>query len=420
MPKVYKSGQSIRDYKITAELNRGMMAIAYAAINKSGRKVFLKQYKSPTVTVEWYKSYLAYQKEVRRRIETSPCQSFCYRFLDAFEAENCFFQAFEFLDKSDSMQGVLDADRMKRSRIGPEPWLLMSKVLMGGMAQLHAAGLVHSDLKPDNVMLIHDPSLGMKYRLRIIDMDFSLLTDRPAPWHGDRGYFGTPSYLSPEHLGGKTPTAASDVFTLGLMLHELLGGQHPYRRLDGGDETAAIMTHKARPVKLRPGLEALLPNAAAVIDTVHRCLAPAPESRPVAGNVLLVLNNRATSEEAPRVIPPVPTPAAVPPPAPPKAIDKLLLAGPDGQTFSTSQGLVVGRVLLKHLGEDSQYVADSQFRLERHDEGWYIEPVPTAPNQTLLNRRHLTVCTRLSAGDEVAVGKESRGIVKLPMKVEFR
>ena len=438
MPKIYKAGEKVRDYRITAELNRGMMAVAYGANDRTGQKVFFKQYKSPTVTVTWYREYLKYQKEVRRRIESTSCQSFCYRFLDAFEAQNCFFQVFEFLDKSASMQAVLDADRAKPGRTPAEQWLLMAKVLMGGMAQLHAAKLVHSDLKPDNVMLISAPELSMKYRLRIIDMDFSLLTDAPAPWTTDpkdtRGYFGTVGYLSPEHLTGQKPTTASDVFTLGLMLHELLGGGHPYHKPDGVDETPDVLRHAARPVRLRAGLDSHLPNKDEVVAVVHRCLAPEPKKRPTAAEVLLALNNR-TPGTAPksgpvpppevRTVPPPPKSATVPPPPPrtppkPPPLVRLVLSAADGREFVTSQGVVVGQTLLKNLGEEARYMADAQFSLERVESEWFVEPVPAARNETLLNGRHLTARTRLAVGDVLAVGKESKGVAKLPLKVAFR
>ncbi|MGL6074901.1 MAG: FHA domain-containing serine/threonine-protein kinase [Fimbriiglobus sp.] len=409
MPRIYKPGQIVGQYTITAELHRGMMATAYAANGPTG-KVFFKQYKSPTITVPWYKNYLDYQKEIRRRIEGGPCQNFCYRFLDAFEVDDCFFQAFEFLDRSDSMQTVLENDRARLGKLGAEPWLLMAKVLTSGVVQLHAAKLVHSDLKPDNVMLIHDQHISMLYRLRIIDMDFSLLTDRKAPWCRERGFFGTNGYLSPEHLRGQEPTTASDVFTLGLMLHELLAGQHPYNRADGGEESVAVFKHTAKPLALRPGLSTHLLNASEVIHTVHRCLAPDAKARPTAKQMLDILNNRTCSSP---LLPPAPLNFSQPAPV----AGKLILVGVNGEKFRTSQGMLIGRSVLVRFGEESVYTSEPQFRLDRADNGWFVAPIGETKNQTLLNGRHLTVRTRLKTGDVLAVGKESKGVVKLPLQV---
>ena len=100
---------------------------------------------------------------------------------------------------------------------------------MAGIAALHESKIVHADLKPANAYLIKDPTIGSGYQLKLIDMDFSLLADRRAPWHGFQGYVGTDNYRSPEHLTrGAVPGLASDVFTCGLILYELLAGEHPY------------------------------------------------------------------------------------------------------------------------------------------------------------------------------------------------
>ena len=99
---------------------------------------------------------------------------------------------------------------------------------------------MHADLKPANAYLIEDPTIGSGYQLKLIDMDFSLLADRRAPWHGYQGYVGTDNYRSPEHLTrGAVPGLASDVFTCGLMLYELLAGEHPYWRDDQAEYARA-------------------------------------------------------------------------------------------------------------------------------------------------------------------------------------
>ena len=71
---------------------------------------------------------------------------------------------------------------------------------MAGIAALHEAKIVHADLKPANAYLIQDPTIAAGYQLKLIDMDFSLLADRRAPWHGHQGYVGTDNYRSPEHM----------------------------------------------------------------------------------------------------------------------------------------------------------------------------------------------------------------------------
>jgi serine/threonine protein kinase len=109
----------------------------------------------------------------------------------------------------------------------------------------------HADLKPANAYLIADPSLEAGYQLKLIDTDFSLLADRRAPWHGYQGYVGSDNYRSPEHMTrGEIPTLESDIFTCGLILHELLAGVHPYWREDQAEYAKLVREYKLAPPAL--------------------------------------------------------------------------------------------------------------------------------------------------------------------------
>ena len=85
MARIYKENDRVGRYTILREITRGMMAISYVARDDAGQSVFFKQYKSPSVLVAWYKAYIRYQAELKTRIQTTPCKTFCYRFLDVFE-----------------------------------------------------------------------------------------------------------------------------------------------------------------------------------------------------------------------------------------------------------------------------------------------------------------------------------------------
>jgi serine/threonine protein kinase len=235
MAKKLKVGDTIRGYRIRKVFGPGMMAISYGAEAPSGGKVFFKQYKSPAPTVVWYRDFVAYQRELSERVRGGKAAHFAVRQVDAFEevwGGRCYFQAYEFVENGADLQQMLDEEREQHRRTGTAPtndpavWarnVTWAKVLMAGVAALHESRIVHADLKPANAYLIADPTIGAGYQLKLIDMDFSLLADRRAPWHGHQGYIGTDNYRSPEHLvRGGVPGLASDVFTCGLMLHELL------------------------------------------------------------------------------------------------------------------------------------------------------------------------------------------------------
>jgi serine/threonine protein kinase len=226
MAKKLKLGDAIRGYRVTKVFGPGRMAISYAALAPSGGKVFLKQYKSPAPSVVWYKPFVDYQRELSSRVRSGKAAHFAVRQVDAFEEERggrCYFQAYEFVENGADLEQILEGerDRHRDTHIAPisDPaiWarhVTWAKVLMTGIATLHEAGIVHADLKPANAYMIEDASIAAGYQLKLIDMDFSLLTDRRAPWHGFQGYVGTDNYRSPEHIARKSiPIPASDVFT---------------------------------------------------------------------------------------------------------------------------------------------------------------------------------------------------------------
>ena len=417
---VYNIGDKVQGYTIRDLITIGNNSVAYAATDAGGRKVFFKMYQSPSIRVKWYKPFVEHQREMKTRIEAGPCRQFCYQFLGGFEHGRKFHQVFEFLDKSHSLDTIL-----ARVKSHPEevPWSareLMAKVLVAGISQLHAASIVHADLKPDNIMLIEDPSIGMRYRVKIIDMDFSFFTDKKAPWHGHEGYFGTPGYMSPEHLTGKVPLPASDVFTLGMMLYQLIGPGHPYQFDDADKFLPAYRAHAVAKPTLG-GAPSPPATADAIADALHRCLNPDPSKRPTA----TALHRSLLGERAA----PVPPSGVVPRPAPPRDMipmdlpddsltGRLVLVGPGGAELSLGARLVFGRtVLTSKFGDGGKYASDQQFTLDRTADGWYVEPVAGTTNATLLNGNVLTARTQLTEGAIIGVGNAVSKRSKLDLTV---
>ncbi len=153
--------------------------------------------------------------------------------------------------------GVLPEDVVRRLAAG----------LTSALAEIHRAGLVHRDLKPDNVLLAEDG-------VRVIDLGIARVTEDES--EGETGLtrtgwvVGSPAYMSPEQAEGKPLTPASDVFSLGSVLALAATG----RSLFAGTSTLRTLYDV---VHTEPDLSDV---PAGLRDLVARCLAKDPEARP--------------------------------------------------------------------------------------------------------------------------------------------
>lgn len=403
MAKKAKPGTVINGYRIADLIHNGPSAFAYDARSTTcGTRVFLKQYKSPSCLVSWYQPYIQYQQEFRNRIETSKAKQFCYKFIDFFEADfggQCYFQAYEFVEKGQDLQSLLDQIRKQTDTTSWEQRLIWAKVMMSAVQSLHEAKIVHSDLKPPNMQLYKDDTIKAKYRLKLIDMDFSVLVDRPAPWHGHQGYIGSPNYLSPEHVAGVVPAPPSDIFTCGLILYELLGQGHPCWKDDAEQYAAAIKAGINDRIKLIGSVSSPVQDEV-VARTLLKMLSPRPADRPTARDVRSILNGEG-SEGVVRT--------------------HVELVGPEGKKVPIRSPMVVGSAIFRELHPDAAQVMNSvQFHLKRSASGqWTIAPDPSAPNETLVNGRAVASAVALKDGDVLAVGREAKKIARVPVTVRL-
>ena len=437
MPVSPKPGTVVQgrkgQYEILKILNQGNMSwsLEVADVSHARRKTFLKYYLSPTPRVDWYSAYIDYVNEINERLESSNAAQYCVLCQDLFTAnpkpgkcpDEYLFQAFEFIDSGCDLRGLLDRGDLtwdKRKSI--------AKVFLVSMKNIHSAGVVHCDLKPENVQMV--PREGTKLGLipRMIDMDRSILAAKDAPWRSGKnpeGYTGTPGYLSPEHLSGKKPTTASDCFTIGLILAELLCGIAPFGRFSAESpeayKRAVLAGGRFERVDLIGTLGDSAEKAARFATLIEECFAVDQNRRPTCEELhkaILELDRgaSATTEEPLRPDGVPPPPPLTPPPPPPKL--SLVMSGDKGTaTFRIPQG--VGSMVLSGVVSNARVFAREQFRLEREGGDWFVNPCPSAPNLTAVNDVELTERIKLNDGDTItAMGRASRKTAS-PLRVSF-
>jgi len=170
------------------------------------------------------------------------------------------------------IEGLSLAQRLREGVLGWRPALELCAEVADGLAATHAAGLVHRDVKPANVMLC---PTGAK----LVDFGISAEIGEPADEAPDGCVVGTPAYVSPERLAGSPALPAADVYALGLLLYRALTGWLPW---DVDSRSAVLRAHllsEPAPLPPIPGLPI------EVADDCIRCLAKDPAHRPSAGEL---------------------------------------------------------------------------------------------------------------------------------------
>jgi serine/threonine protein kinase/Flp pilus assembly protein TadD len=108
--------------------------------------------------------------------------------------------------------------------------------MIAGIAAIHAAGIIHRDIKPTNVMLERS---GNRICVSIMDFGLARRYESEATILKPRVVAGTPGYLAPELMMGQRPSRATDIFALGVLLHQVITGERPIESADGVSQIPA-------------------------------------------------------------------------------------------------------------------------------------------------------------------------------------
>ena len=188
-------------------------------------------------------------------------------------------------------------------RLSPLKAINYASQIARGLAAAHERGIVHRDLKPENLFITSDGRVkildfGLAQQeavpVNVVDARATRFTTEPGT------VLGTPGYMSPEQVLGQPATVRSDLFTFGVIVHEMLTGSHPFLRETIADTVAAILREDPRP------LGRVLP--AGLVGILESCLDKHAADRPAsARDIALFLEaagpNSNDSGTWPRVAP---------------------------------------------------------------------------------------------------------------------
>ncbi|HEV3200475.1 MAG TPA: protein kinase [Bryobacteraceae bacterium] len=254
-------------YQILQTLGMGGMGTVYKAFDQVvERLVALKVIRGdlaerPEVRERFRRELVFARKIVHRNV---------IRIFDLGVWEKSRFITMEFID------GETLADRLQvAGRLAPHDAAGIMLQVASGLEAAHGEGVVHRDLKPQNIML------DKQGRALVMDFGIARGVEQPTLTHTAQ-LMGTPDYMSPEQARGEPAEAASDIFSFGVVFHELLLGDVPFR----AENPMASLLKRTR--EAAPPLSTLDPAIPKELSRiVQKCLAVESGSRYVKGSELV-------------------------------------------------------------------------------------------------------------------------------------
>lgn len=248
-------------YEIDRELGSGAAAVTVAAMDrKLGRRVAIKILKPESEIDPGFSDRFAREARAAASINHPNVVSV----YDVGQDDDILYLVMHFVDGSD-LKGLI-------TQQGALPWkraVAIARSVLAGLAAIHETGIVHRDIKPQNVLVGEDGSIKVTdFGVAHVDLESQLTSVGMT--------VGTASYMAPEQAQGQTPTPAADVYAVGVMLYEMVSGRLPFNEPTSVATMLAHIQRSPAPPRAPAGMEAL-PEG--VVGVIRQAMAKDPDQR---------------------------------------------------------------------------------------------------------------------------------------------
>ncbi|MDQ6799229.1 MAG: protein kinase [Acidobacteriota bacterium] len=275
------SRQQLGHYEVIHLLGKGAMGSVYLARDQRiGRRVALKVIHLSPKAFEDATGANDFYRRLQREAEV--CGSLLHPNIVAlyevgYQGERVSYLAMEYVEG----ETLLDLQRRSLPALTHDVVLRIAADVLRGLEYAHGKGIIHRDIKPANILISIDGVSKIA--------DFGIARPLESSMTRAGSLMGTPNYMSPEQVLGDEMTPKADLFSVGVMLHELLTGNKPFAASDLTTTLNNVVYQPAPPI---PG---------AIGDFVAALLAKTPENRPTASEALACVSSLQATATPPRL-----------------------------------------------------------------------------------------------------------------------
>jgi serine/threonine-protein kinase len=260
-------------YRLNSLIARGGMGLVYLARNiGTGNRYAIKILREELIFNQSMRNRFLNESRASKRI----IHPAVVKTIDIGETSNgSFFIVMEYVD------GIPLRKLIKQKKLSIQRTLLISSAIAEGLSAAHDKGIIHRDLKPENVLITRGSNVDSV--AKVLDFGIARILDSPGITTTQH-VLGTPHYMSPEQARGGPVDAKTDIYSLGVMMYEMISGELPFKNKTARSLLKSHISNYPRPIDdVNPHKSISKPLAALIMA----CLDKSPTSRPATMKEIL-------------------------------------------------------------------------------------------------------------------------------------